>query len=138
MKSNWVYYGLVLLTIEKIVQHIFVTLAFYYNWSDIASTVVVSPTLLMVLGAIVAALFGPTLAVRSWLVFDGGVIVPLTGPQPHAVYFGVVWNLGRAWRSDDRRPRAGAGLRRADFHEKLRRRSGSDGDQPLVLPAQQH
>lgn len=88
--------------------------------------------------AIVAALFGPTLAVRSWLVFDGGVIVPLTGPQPHAVYFGVVWNLGRAWRSDDRRPRAGAGLRRADFHEKLRRRSGSDGDQPLVLPAQQH
>jgi hypothetical protein len=57
MKLNWVYYGLVLLTVEKIFQHIFVTLAFYYNWRDIASTVVVSPKLLMVSGAIVAALF---------------------------------------------------------------------------------
>ena len=56
----------------------------------------------------VAVLLGPTLAVRSWLIFDGGVIVPLAGPQPHAVYFGAVWNLGRAWRSDERRPRAGA------------------------------
>jgi hypothetical protein len=57
MRSNWVYYGLVLLTIEKIIQHIFVTLAFYYNWRDIASTVVVSPAFLMISGAIVAALF---------------------------------------------------------------------------------
>ena len=57
MKSNWVYYGLVLLTVEKIVQHITVTLAFYFNWSDIASTVVVSPLFLMRAGAIVALLF---------------------------------------------------------------------------------
>jgi hypothetical protein len=56
-KSRWVYYLLVLLTIEKIIQHIFVTLAFYFNWADIAATVAVSPTILMVLGAIVAILF---------------------------------------------------------------------------------
>jgi hypothetical protein len=80
------------------------------------------------LDSTVAVLFGPTLAVRSWLIFDGGVIVPIAGPQPHAVYFGATWNLGRAWRSDDRRPRAGAPLRAADFHEKLRRRPSPDRD----------
>ena len=57
MKQNWIYYGLILLTIEKIVQHIVVTLAFYFNWKDIASTVVLSPRLLMVSGAAVAVLF---------------------------------------------------------------------------------
>ena len=57
MRSNWVYYGLVLLTIEKIVQHIIVTLAFYYNWRDITSAVVVSPTFLMISGAMIAILF---------------------------------------------------------------------------------
>lgn len=43
---------------------------------------------------IVAALAGPTLSLRSWLAVDGGVIVPITGPQPRAVYAGVVWNVG--------------------------------------------
>ena len=66
MRPNWVYYGLVLLTIEKIVQHIFVTLAFYYNWGDIASTVVVSPDFLMISGAIIAILF----AVSLWGLFN--------------------------------------------------------------------
>jgi hypothetical protein len=47
--------------------------------------------------AIVAVLVGPTLGLRSWLTIDGGVIVPVTGPQPHAVFFGGVWNVGRAW-----------------------------------------
>lgn len=56
-KGNWVYVLLLLLIIEKIIQHIFVTLAFYFNWSDIASTVVISPTVLMILGAFVAGLF---------------------------------------------------------------------------------
>lgn len=56
-KSNWVYPLLILLLVEKIIQHIFVTLAFYFNWSDIAATVAVSPTILMILGAIVAVLF---------------------------------------------------------------------------------
>jgi hypothetical protein len=57
MKSNWLYYGILLLTVEKIVQHIVVTLAFYFNWKDIASSVVVSPTLLLISGALVAILF---------------------------------------------------------------------------------
>ncbi len=57
MKSNWVYYLLILLVIEKITQHIFVTLAFYFNWGNIASTVVVAPTLLMFSGAVIAILF---------------------------------------------------------------------------------
>lgn len=48
--------------------------------------------------AIVAMLVGPTLQVRSWLVFDAGAIVPVTGPQPRALYFGGVYNLGRVWR----------------------------------------
>jgi hypothetical protein len=44
--------------------------------------------------SIVALLFGPTLLVRSWLALDAGVIVPMAGPQPHAVYAGAVWNVG--------------------------------------------
>ncbi len=61
MKSNWQTYVLILLIVEKIIQHTFVTLAFYFNWADIASTVAVSPTLLMILGAIVAVLFSVSL-----------------------------------------------------------------------------
>ncbi len=57
MKPNWVYYLLILLIVEKIIQHIFVTLAFYFSWANIASTVAVSPHLLMYSGAIVAILF---------------------------------------------------------------------------------
>jgi len=72
MKSNWVYYGLVLLAVEKTVQHIFVTFALYYNWGDITSTVAASPSLLMVTGAIVAILFAiglwGLLTKRSWSV----------------------------------------------------------------------
>jgi hypothetical protein len=49
---------------------------------------------------IVAFLVGPTFSVRPWLALDGGVIVPLAGPQPNAVYFGGVWNIGSAWTSD--------------------------------------
>ena len=44
--------------------------------------------------AIAALLVGPTLLVRKWLAFDAGMIVPITGPQPHAFYTGFVWNLG--------------------------------------------
>ena len=61
MKSNWIYYALLLLAIEKTVQHLFVTLAFFFNWGDIASTVVVSPAVLMVSGAIIAILFAISL-----------------------------------------------------------------------------
>jgi hypothetical protein len=47
--------------------------------------------------SIVALLAGPTLTVRSWLVLDAGAIIPLTGPQPHALYAGVTYNVGRIW-----------------------------------------
>ena len=47
--------------------------------------------------SIVAFLGGPTVRVRKWLVLDGGVILPLTGPQPRALYLGAVYNVGRVW-----------------------------------------
>ena len=72
IKSNWVYYLLLLLLVEKTIQHIVVTLAFYFNWKDIASTVAVSPTVLMILGTIVAVLFAISLwamiTKRVWVI----------------------------------------------------------------------
>jgi hypothetical protein len=47
----------------------------------------------------IGLLTGPTFAARPWLVFDAGLIVPLAGPQPHSVYAGMTWNLGRLWHS---------------------------------------
>jgi len=47
--------------------------------------------------SIVALLGGPTLLLRPWLALDAGVIVPLTGPQPRALYVGGVYNAGRLW-----------------------------------------
>lgn len=43
---------------------------------------------------IVALLGGPTLLARAWLAFDAGMIVPLEGPQPRAIYAGGVCNFG--------------------------------------------
>lgn len=43
---------------------------------------------------VVAVLCGPTMKVRGWLVFDAGVIVPVAGPQPKALYAGAVYNIG--------------------------------------------
>lgn len=45
----------------------------------------------------VALLAGPTVLVREWLSLDAGLIVPISGPQPHALYAGVVYNVGRLW-----------------------------------------
>jgi hypothetical protein len=45
----------------------------------------------------VAVLVGPTFQPHPWLVFDTGLIVPVSGPQPHAWYLGGVWNIGRAF-----------------------------------------
>jgi hypothetical protein len=42
-----------------------------------------------------ALLIGPTFLVRPALNVDAGVIAPLRGDVPHAIYAGVVWNLGR-------------------------------------------
>jgi hypothetical protein len=46
---------------------------------------------------VVAILTGPTLAVRTTLAVDAGFITPLAGPQPHALYAGLVTNVGRLW-----------------------------------------
>ena len=43
----------------------------------------------------VALLTGPTYTLEKWLVLDAGAIVPLTGPQPHALYGGLTWNIGK-------------------------------------------
>jgi hypothetical protein len=56
-KTAWIRYLLIALIVEKIFQHVFVTLAFYFNWAEIRSRVVVSPDVLMILGAVVAVLF---------------------------------------------------------------------------------
>jgi hypothetical protein len=45
-------------------------------------------------GPSVALLTGPTLLVRPWLAVDAGVIRRLQGPQPNAVYAGLVYNAG--------------------------------------------
>lgn len=41
-----------------------------------------------------AILVGPTFLARKWLALDAGIITPLTGALPHAVYVGFVWNAG--------------------------------------------
>ena len=48
---------------------------------------------------IVALLTGPTWVLRPELALDAGIIVPLTGPQPRAIYLGMVANVGRLARS---------------------------------------
>ena len=44
---------------------------------------------------LVAVLSGPTWTPRPWLELDAGAIVPVSGPQPHSLYAGLVWNVGR-------------------------------------------
>ena len=56
-RRNWIWYVLVILNIEKIIQHIFVTYAFWLDIGGLRSTVTVPPDLLMVAGAIVAIFF---------------------------------------------------------------------------------
>lgn len=46
---------------------------------------------------IVAFLAGPTLQLRNFLAVDAGIIVPVAGPQPHAIFAGGVYNVGRLW-----------------------------------------
>ena len=36
-------------------------------------------------------------------VSRAGVIIPLAGPQPRALYAGLVWNAGRLWGRDPAR-----------------------------------
>ena len=46
-------------------------------------------------GSRAALLGGPTYLAAKWLSFDTGLIVPLHGPQPRALYAGTVCNVGR-------------------------------------------
>ena len=43
---------------------------------------------------IVGILSGPTFTLRKFLVLDMGFIGPVTGPQPRAIYAGIVYNIG--------------------------------------------
>lgn len=54
--------------------------------------------------SIVALLGGPTYLVRKWLAVDAGAIIPVHGPQPHALYAGAVYNVGRLWHAPAPRP----------------------------------
>jgi hypothetical protein len=45
--------------------------------------------------SVLATLLGPTMKVRGWLVVDTGVIIPIAGPQPRALYAGCAYNIGR-------------------------------------------
>ena len=45
----------------------------------------------------VALLAGPTLVIRPWWVVDIGGILHLSGPQPDALYAGLVYNIGRVF-----------------------------------------
>jgi hypothetical protein len=71
-KSPLIWYLLIILTLEKIIQHIVVTMALLANWNNIGSRVAVSPNLLMGAGAVVAALFGLSLwgliTHRGWAI----------------------------------------------------------------------
>jgi hypothetical protein len=51
---------------------------------------------------IVALLAGPTYLLVPWLALDAGLIEPAEGPQPHALYAGGVYNVGRLWHAASR------------------------------------
>jgi hypothetical protein len=46
----------------------------------------------------VGFLVGPTFLAATWLQFDAGMIIPVHGPQPHALYAGAVYNVGGLFR----------------------------------------
>ena len=76
-RATWLRYLLIALVVEKIIQHVFVTLAFYFDWGGIGVTVAVNPRVLMFLGAGVAILFG--LALWGLLIKKGWALGLITG-----------------------------------------------------------
>ena len=48
---------------------------------------------------IVAVLAGPTLLAMESIAVDAGVIIPVKGAQPHALYAGLVYNVGSLFSS---------------------------------------
>jgi hypothetical protein len=71
-RRSWIWYVLIILIVEKIIQHLFVTIAFYSDIGDIRSTVAVDADLLMITGAMVAILFMLSLwgvfARKNWAI----------------------------------------------------------------------
>jgi hypothetical protein len=72
LARNWTWFLLVILSIEKVIQHTFVTIAFILDIGGIKSKVAVSPNPLMIAGAIVAVLFVISLlgllGARKWAI----------------------------------------------------------------------
>ena len=60
-KRTLIGYLLIVLSVEKIVQHIFVSLAFLYDIGGVRSTVAVDYRALMISGAVLAILFAVAL-----------------------------------------------------------------------------
>lgn len=60
-----------------------------------------------------ALLTGPSFLVSRALNLDVGIIAPIHGDMPNAIYAGLVWNLGTFSRSAAARPRATSTLRRS-------------------------
>ena len=60
-KRSLTSYLLIILLGEKVTQHVVVSVSFFYNISDIRSTVAVQYEVLMISGAIVAVLFAAAL-----------------------------------------------------------------------------
>ena len=50
--------------------------------------------------SIVSFLTGPTFSIATSFAMDAGIIAPIHGGAPSALYAGLVWNLGRFWPSD--------------------------------------
>ena len=60
-KKALIRYALIILVVEKIIQHTFVSLAFLYDIGGVRSTVAVDYRALMISGAVIAILFVVTL-----------------------------------------------------------------------------
>ena len=60
-KEVLIRYSLIILVVEKIIHHTFVSLAFLYDFGGVRSTVAVDYRGLMISGAVIAILFAVTL-----------------------------------------------------------------------------
>ena len=72
--ARWLRYVIIVLLAEKTIQHVTVTAALCLNWRGIASTVAITPAILIVLGSTAAVLY----AVALWAMFKRRAwVVPL-------------------------------------------------------------
>lgn len=98
-RTDWLWYLLIILLCEKIIQHAVVTLALRLDWANIGATVAVSPTLLMILGAVVAVLFIIALwgmiTRHRWAVFlaMGLALIDIVGEFVAQGKFGITINV---------------------------------------------